>query len=319
MNKSVTLALLATPLAIGACSGQGSDKPTLPSAPPTQLAQVAAGNFQSPTDAVASPDGSEFYFAAFDPQHAPGIFSTSSKPGSTAEEVASSGALDLPIGLVLSCDGSTLYIADLGTGDGTNGEPVAEAGALLAMPVGGGAVSNLNVSNLVRPSGLAMGPDCETLYVTGRASDGTPALMKVPTAGGVASIIWEGAPLVAPTGLHVDDQGVAWVMDHLAIGANGEGVLYQIPTDGTAANEVASNLHMGTPGGVSLTAGGGTAVMATIGAAGQAELTTIDLASMEVGHVAAPDLKEPAGLRTAREAGVFAVVDTEAGAIYRAQ
>nr|HEX4312855.1 hypothetical protein [Kofleriaceae bacterium] len=319
MNKPVTLALLVTPMAIAACSGQGSDKPTLPSAPPTQLAQVATGNFQSPTDAVASPDGSEFYFAAFDPSHNAAIFSTPSKPGSTAQEVAVGGALDLPIGLVLSCDGSTLFIADLGTGDGTNGEPVSEAGAILTMPVGGGAVSNLGVSNLIRPSGLAMSPDCNTLYVTGHNSDGEPALVTVPTAGGLASVVWEGAPLVAPTGLHVDDQGTAWVMDHLAVGANGEGVLYQIPTDGTAATEVASNLHMGTPGGVSLTAGGGTAVMATIGAAGQAELTTIDLASMEVGHVAAPDLEEPAGLRTARDAGVFAVVDTEAGAIYRAQ
>ena len=30
-------------------------------------------------------------------------------------------------------------------------------------------------------------------------------------------------------------------------------------------------------------------------------------------------MMEPAGLRTAREAGVFAVSDTEGGAIYRAE
>jgi hypothetical protein len=30
-------------------------------------------------------------------------------------------------------------------------------------------------------------------------------------------------------------------------------------------------------------------------------------------------MTDPSGLRTAREAGVFAVVDSEAGAIYRAE
>ena len=49
------------------------------------------------------------------------------------------------------------------------------------------------------------------------------------------------------------------------------------------------------------------------------EVLHVDLASGEVSNVPAPDLLEPAGLRTAREAGVFVVVDAESGSIYRAE
>jgi hypothetical protein len=164
-----------------------------------------------------------------------------------------------------------------------------------------------------------MGPDCKTLYATGRTADGTPALFSIATAGGAASVVFMGPPLVSPTGLHVDSEGVAWVMDHLAAGASGEGVLYAIPSTGSGATEVISGLKMGTPGGVSLTAGGGTAVMPTRDANGAAQLTTVHIASGDMDQVPAPDIIDPAGLRTARSAGVFAVVDSEGGAIYRAE
>jgi hypothetical protein len=164
-----------------------------------------------------------------------------------------------------------------------------------------------------------MGPDCKTLYVTGFTTEGKPALFAISTAGGDARTVWAGAPFVQPTGLNVDSMGVAWVMDRFAIGAKGEGVLFAVPADGSAATEVVSDLHMGTPGGVSLTAGGGTAVMPTLDHDGNAQLTSVDIASGEMQQLSTPDMTGPAGLRTARSAGVFAVVDSEAGAIYRAE
>ncbi len=295
---------VAAALALSACSGDG-----LPTDPPKKVTKVAQGGFTSPSDAVASPDGRTFYFAAYDPQKQPSLWKTSSKPGSTAQELASGDPLGTPIGLVLSCDGKTLYVADLG----------GDAGAVLAIATSGGTPRDLGATSIERPGGLAMGPDCKNLYVTGRTEDGAPALFRMSIAGGPASVVWMGAPLVAPTGLHVDSAGVAWVMDHLAAGAHGEGVLFAIPSDGSAATEVISNLRMGTPGGVSLTAGGGTAVMPTRDDDGRAQLTSVDIASGEMAQLAAPDLIDPAGLRTARSAGVFAVVDSEGGAIYRAE
>lgn len=305
----VLVAVLAAPTALAACGGSDDDE-SVPFSPPTSVAKVASGGFSSPTDAVASLDGGTFYFAAYNDLKEPAIFQTSSEPGSTAAQMTAGDPLEMPIGLVLSCDGGTLFIADMG------GE---EDGGILAMSTSGGAATKLLVNGMLRPGGLAMASDCETIYATGRTTDGAPALFAVSIAGGEARVVYQGAPLVSPTGLHIDSDGVSWVMDHRAAGASGEGVLFAIPADGSAATEVISDLRMGTPGGVSLTSGGGTAVMPTRDRDGNAQLTSVHIASGEMNQLAAPDMIDPAGLRTARDASVFAVVDSEAGAIYRAE
>jgi DNA-binding beta-propeller fold protein YncE len=309
MAKTVLVALTAAaPLALVGCDS--SDSPHLPIDPPTTITKVATGGFTAPTDAVASPDGKMFYFAARDEMNEPAIFRTSSEPGSTPEVLATGAPLEMPIGLVMSCDGATLYIADLGS----------DLGAVRALPTAlGGAVSDLGATGMVRPGGLAMAKDCKTLYATGLTDAGQPALFSMAAAGGAASVVYQGEPLVAPSGLHIDDDYVAWVMDNRAHGDTGEGVLFAIPRDGSAANQVASGLRMGTPGGVSLTAGGGTAVMPTRDADGNAQLTSVSIKTGEPVQLSAPGMIDPAGLRTARGAGVFAVVDSEGGAIYRAE
>lgn len=311
MAKRILWALTGAPLALVGCSSSDSD---LPTEPPTSITKVTSGGFSSPTDAVSSPDGKTFYFAAYDDQKEPAIFSVSSTPGSTAEVLAIGAPLGSPMGLVLSCDGATLYIADLAA---TNGDD-SQIGGVLSLPTSGGAVTDLGGA-IGRPAGLAMASDCKTLHVTGRTAEGAPGLFRMSVEGGTASPVFTGEPLVSPTGLHVDNDGVAWVMDHRAAGAAGEGVLWAIPADGSRADEVASDLRMGTPGGVSLTAGGGTAVMPTRDRDGNAQLTTVNITTGETLQLAAPDMLDPAGLRVARKAGVFAVVDSEGSAIYRAE
>jgi DNA-binding beta-propeller fold protein YncE len=306
MAKRLWVAIASAPAALIGCHSSDNG---LPSDPPTSVEQVAVGGFESPTDAVASPDGRTFYFAAWDMDRQPAVFQVSAEPGSTPSVLAVGDPLDAPLGLVMSCDGSTVYVADMG----------GETGAVLAVPTAGGAVESLAAAGMVRPGSLAMAPDCKSLFATGRLDDDTPALFQVALAGGEARVVYQGAPLIAPTGVHVDHDGVAWVMDHHAQGADGEGVLFAIPSDGSKASEVMSNLRMGTPGGVSLTAGGGTAVMPTRDADGNAQLTSVDIASGEVTQLATPDLTDPAGLRSARGAGVFVVVDSESGRIFRAQ
>jgi len=305
MAKRLLVALASTPAALIGCHASEED---LPSAPPTTVTEVSSGGFHSPTDAVASPDGRMFYFAAWDDLKQPAVFQVASSPGSVATALAAGAPLDAPIGLAMSCDGQSVFVADMG----------GEAGAILQAPVAGGAVAALGVTGIVRPSGLAMAPDCTSLFATGRLDDGTPAVFQVAIAGGAARVVYHGAPLSSPSGLHVDSLGVSWVMDHHAQGARGEGVLFSIPSDGSAATEVASDLRMGTPGGVSLTAGGGTAVMPTRDADGSAQLTSVDIATGAVTQLATPDLTGPAGLRSARKAGVLAIVDSETATIYRA-
>jgi DNA-binding beta-propeller fold protein YncE len=309
MAKRVLVVLSAAPVALLGC--HSSSETDLPTEPPTTVTMVASGGFTSPSDAVASPDGKTFYFTAYatDEDKSPAVFATSAEPGGSAEAIALGAPLDMPIGLVMSCDGAMLYVADTG----------GDNGAVFSLASSGGTLTDMAAAAITRPGGLAMGPDCKTIYATGRTTDGTPALFAIPTDGSLASIVYQGAPLVSPTGVHVDTDGVAWVMDHLAHGANGEGILFAIPSDGSAATEVVSNLKMGTPGGVSLTAGGGTAVMPTRDEEGHSQLTSVSIATGEMQQLATPDIADVGGLRTAREAGVFAVVDTEAGAIYRAE
>ena len=305
MAKRVLVTSLAAPLALSGCSSSDD----LPTDPPKSVEKIASEGFTSPSDAVASLDGREFYFAAYDLDKQPALFRTPSMMGATAEVMVAGDPLESPLGLVLSCDGKTLYVADIG----------GEAGAVLSIGTAGGSLTDLAVTGIVRPGGLAMGPDCKTLFATGRTEDGMPALFKISTMGGAAMPVWIGEPLTSPTGLHVDADGVAWVMDHRAAGAKGEGVLFAIPHDGSAANEVISDLRMGTFGGVSLTAGGGVAVMPTVDADGRGQLTSVEIASGTMQQLATPELIDPSGLRTARKAGVFAVVDSEGGAIYRAE
>lgn len=308
MANMILVAGLAAPLALTACH---SSDDSLSSAPPKSVEQVAAGGFSSPMDAVASLDGSEFYFTAYDTsaEKLPAVFKTAARAGSTAEVLASGDPLESPSGLLLACDGKALYVADIG----------GESGALYSLAPGGGSLASLGATGIVRPSGLAMGPDCKTLFATGRTSDGLAALFKIATTGGEATPVWIGEPLMSPSGVHVDSDGVAWVMDHRASGDSGEGVLFAIPSDGSSATVVVSNLRMGTFGGVSLTAGGGVAVMPTIDPDGHGQLTSVVIKGGEMNQLATPDLVDPSGLRTAREAAVFAVVDSEGGAIYRAE
>jgi len=311
MAKRLWVTLSLAPAALLGChsSDDGGGPPEVPTDRPSAVAKVASTGFTSPRDAVASPDGKTFYFSATDAEAEPAIFSTASAPGSTASVIAVGAPLEVPMGLVLSCDGGTIYVADVGGDDG----------AVFSIPTAGGAPTALATTGLVRPGGLAMGPDCKTLFATGRTPDGAPSLFAIALDAGVTRAVFSGAPLIAPTGLHVDKDGVAWVMDHLAQGSNGDGVLFAIPADGSKASEVASDLRMGTPGGVSLTAGGGVAVMPTRDADGHAQLTSVEIASGERQQLATPDITDPAGLRTARDAAVFAVVDSEGGAIYRAE
>lgn len=296
------LALTGSMLIAG-CAADGVQ----PGGPPTSVTRVARGGFQSPTDAVASPDGQTFYFTARTDAGLPAVFRVAAQPGSQATAMVTGAPLTAPTGLVLSCDGATLYVADGG------GAPI------LALATGGGPLLDIGVTGVGTVAGLAMGPDCATLYATGRTTDDRPALFKVNRAGGAAQAVFAGAPLIAANGVFVDANVTAWVMDQSTAGAVSGGVLFSVAADGSAPKVVVNNLNMkGMVGGVSLNSAGGTAVIGTRAPAGGGQLTTIELATGKRTEVPAPELLSPAGLRTARAAPVFAVVDAEGNAIFRA-
>lgn len=302
----------------GACGG--GDTP-LPTAPPSEVAMVTAEGFDSPMDAVSSPDGETFYFSA----HRTGgdaatlssaaIFAVASAGGSP-EVLISGPPLEDPTGLLVSCDGDTLYIADAairaGDADPELDDPVSP---IYALDLAAITLTAVPAEGIAESASLAIGPDCDTIYVTGFTAEGEPALFSMPLSGGVAAVEYSGAPLVSPSGVHVDRDGVAWVMDQQPQNMLG-GALYAIA--GGEATAVVEGLRLSEPAGVSLVAGGGTAVIATVGDDGRGQLLTVEIESGEQGVVES-DMAGPAGLKTAREAGVFAVADADGDAIYRAQ
>ena len=330
-TKGAVCALTIGVSAIGCSSndGGGQQDPEPPVAMlPAALTPVASSGFTRPADAVSTHDGTTFYFTGIRPgadgeEDEAAIFSVPATGGAAA--VVHSGApLGNPTGLVMSCDGSSLYVADMGISAAQDEEdpPMTErpeVGAeIYRIDTATGALVPLTSTGIGRPTGLALSDDCETLYVTGWTPAGMPSVFTLPAAGGTAQPLLTGEPLLAPTGIHVDKDDVAWVMDYLARGPEGSGVLFAISPDGSA-NAVVSGLDMGVPGGVSLDSTGTYAVIPTVNSDGQAQLTAVTLASGEVQQVPATAMKDPAGIRTARNAAVFAVVDAESGTIYAAQ
>jgi DNA-binding beta-propeller fold protein YncE len=282
---------------------------------------VTADGFDSPMDAVASPDGSAFYFSA----HMAGADATT-ESSAAIYKVASAGGspeilyvgapLEDPTGLLVSCDGNTLYIADAGVRAGDADLELSDpASPVYAFDLASATLTALPVAGIAESASLAIGPDCETIYVTGFGDDGSPTLFTTTLDGAAATVAYAGAPLTSPSGVYVDVDRVAWVMDHQADNMLG-GALFAIK-DGQAT-VVVDQLTLSEPAGVSLVAGGETAIIPTRDEDGNGQLLHVNTRTGDSGVVAS-DMLNPAGIRTAREAAVMAVVDSDGDAIYRAQ
>ncbi|MDQ3034033.1 MAG: hypothetical protein M3Y87_16580 [Myxococcota bacterium] len=295
--------------------GGDRDDAGLPTAAPTMFREVARGGFTSPTDAVASPDGRTFYFAAFTLEGIAAIF-TVPADGSAEATVRFEGApLIYPSGLALSCDGATLYIADAVVDPEDDGK----VGSILQMPVAGTTPPiPLGITTIAEPNAVSIGSDCEELIISGRTRAGEQTIFSSAIGPVDPTVVAMSGVLRAPTGLTAEESGTIYALDHLAEGENGRGSLLRIDASGTTT--VASGLRLGTPGGITMTPGGGNVVIGSRRADGTAVLTVFNTSSMATTEVALPEaFVDPAGLRAARSAGVYAIVDSEGAAIYRGE
>ncbi len=335
MYRTGLISSLALAAMLAACGGgddPGSgipDPDTIPApVAPTSVALVTDGDqagFESPLDAVSSHDGRTFYFSAYtstpaeDAESAATIYSVSSTGGDP--QVLFTGApLKEPAGLLMSCDGSTLYIADIGhkAGDADDLEEEGIASApIYQLDISSKSLSALPVSGIGEAASMAIATDCSSIYATGYTPDNQPALFQMSPEGGAATVIKQGEPLDSPTGLYVDADSVAWVMDHQPNGEAG-GILFAINPDGTTQS-VADGLRLSEPAGVSLVAGGDIAVIPNRDENQASQLITVSTVSGEMTLVEAPELIEPAGIRTAIAASVMALVDADGHAIYRVE
>jgi sugar lactone lactonase YvrE len=313
-----TILALAAALGLAAC---GDDDPNiqLEPEPPTQVSMVTTGGFEEPMDAVASPDGATFYFSAYDisatanPLSSAAIFAVPSA-GGQAQVLVSGPPLEDPTGLLMSCDGATLFVADLSY-RADDAEP--GKAPIYTLEIATSTLRPVQADGIGEAASLAFNKDCSTLYVTGYTTEGVPAVFTLSPAGGAVTVLKQGAPLESPSGVYVDANDVAWVMDHINSNQVGGGLWAIDPAGNTT--EVIAGLRISEPAGVSLVSAGQIAVIPTRDENGMGQLITIDTETGAQTIVAAPDMLEPAGIRTATEAPVMAVVDTDGNAIYRAE
>lgn len=290
----------------------GGDPDGLPDTAPTVIELLADAGFQDASAIAAAPDGDAFYFAAYDEAGAPGIFAVDLDGTVTALHVGA--PLAYPSDITVTCDGSTLLVSDVGGASSIDATQAFEEtadeipGGIFSLSPEGGTPQPFSAQGVARAAGVIVSVDCAEVYVSGYTAEGVPAVFRAPVEGGAATVIHEGAPLVAPTGIHVDANDVAWVMDHHARSASGaEGLLFAIDDAGTV-EEVVSGLGMGRHGGVSLAPGGVTAVIpVTDVLSGGARLVTANTEDGGMDQVPTADILEPSGVAAARNAPVMAI------------
>lgn len=223
----------------------------------------SVGGFHTPMDATPDPDGNTFYFTAMSTQGA-GVFSVPAA-GGTVVTLTVGTPLTTPVGLVVSTNGQTIYVADSNAVIATvqaiaSTAVVTGAGAIFSLPSSGGLPTPIAGTAQTAPRGLTVVKEnnIDMLYFTGSApEDGQPALMKIPASGGTLTVLEKGGQLVAPVGIAVNKNGVIYVTDQAAAG-NGLGRLYKFnPHEHNARNShseiLADYVLMGDPAGITLT------------------------------------------------------------------
>lgn len=186
-----------------------------------QVTPVATAAEWSPFDATPDPDGRWVYFTA-NGAGGPAVLQTAAAGGATTV-LAEGAPLAAPWGLTISSDGQTLYVADRGVPDSDAGN------VIFALPAAGGTPAPLAGTAGLQPQGVQVVVEAgaDRLYFTGVA-DGEPAVFKLdPQADAAPTLLFQGAPLAAPSGLAVTQAGVIYVAD-LAAGANETGALLRL-------------------------------------------------------------------------------------------
>ncbi len=301
---------IAGMLVVTASFGCGGEDGGLPDTAPTKVEKVADQGFQNAGAVAASPDGKTFYVAAYDDQQQPGVFAVDVAT-SKVSPLHVGAPLSYPTDLATSCEGDTIYVGDLllaSTVDPIVGDFASDG--MLGKPIHrlstSGTITSLETRGIARVAGLALDTDCQQLFVSGFDEEDTPAVFTLPIGGGDATVLHKGAPLVSPTGIHVDEQNVAWVTDHLAANASGKGMLFSIDEDGNIT-EAASGLSMGRHGGVSLAPGGTTAVIPVGDEIAGSRLVTANTKTGAMSELATPDIARPTGVAAAKNAPVMVV------------
>lgn len=276
----------------------------------TLVADGAAeeGVYANPTDASPSPDGAAIYFTALGGQTA-GLYRVAATGGEVSR-LAQGAPLVAPVGLTVSTDGQTIFVAD-SAAESDQGM----VGQVFAVDAAGGEPEPLHATAGTGARALAVAQEngVDVLYLSGvDPSDGQPAVMRLGDDG-VLTVVATGAPLVEPGGLAVTTDGVLYVADRLAAG-DGLGSIFRI-ADGTI-DTVAERVRLGNPVGLALTTDDALLLASALNpSTDRAQVLLIDLASGQQGIInrVIEANSGSGGVHRAANTNVFAWADYRGG------
>lgn len=237
---------------------------------PSFGATIAADNLENPVDAVPSPDASVIYYIA-EKGGVPTVFKVSAA-GGTSTAIHSGAPFVDPRGIVTSSDGDTLYIADPG------------AKAVFALAVDGTSPPEVvsGTADTV-PAAVDLKDDggVDRLYIAGRDSKNTAALMMVDAAGGTLQSITAGTPMVEPDGVAVLSDGDVYIADRAAASGVAPARLFVWGGDPGVTN-MGMKMVPGTPMGLAITANENVLLVSTLNAdTGASEVVLLEMHNHE--------------------------------------
>lgn len=261
----VTLLSLAGTVACG-----GADPATGPDFSRALNAPVAltgSSTLSDPSDAAPDASGTNAYYLASSGARGPGVFRVAMSGGASTE-VFVGAPLVAPRGIAVSSDASRVVVAD---------SRAAMGGGVYVIPTTGGAPSLLDGTAGTAPQGVEVARvnGADMVFFTGTTLDTRrPAVFQVPLAGGAATVLAQGAPLVSPSALAIASNGTVFVSDR---GASGTGSVYRL-SNGTAS-AVINNVRMGNPAGLALTPDDKILAVSSVSASGSAQVFFVELAT----------------------------------------
>jgi DNA-binding beta-propeller fold protein YncE len=238
----------------------------------------APGTFSAPRVGAPLADGSIVLIATAEgasavdaPEFGERVAILKQTPGSAEPELLYSGdALVNPLDLAVSLDEKTLYIADPAGGLDGNG-------AISTLAVAGGEPTP--ILGGYAPRAVTVAGDGRVYFSGVSGESGEPGVFEL--SDGVARSLFEGAPLVDPSGIAVDAHGVLFIADTRlfdrteSVGSEAGIVRVQAGQ----ASIIASGFATGYPAGVALTRDEKTLVVSGEGADRSDTVFLVDLAN----------------------------------------
>lgn len=271
-------------------------------------------------DSTPDSTGDVIYFTASS-DDGPGVFSVPGNGGAVTK-VFAGDPFAAPLGISISNDDKTLFVADPGA-ESNPDDPKTALGAIWSLPASGAAPTALNGSSGTMPRGLDIGDDSgeETIFFTGvDAADGKPGLFKMPVGGGTPKAVAKGAPFVDPSGVAVG-KTKTFVTDTIASAGKLGSVLL---VEGGVATVYLPEIGVGYPTGVALSSDEKTLYLSGIDPdTGTDVIRIVDVATKMVTPYSAMGIdmnRDAGGLHRARKSDVFSWADLSAGgtgAVYR--